>query len=437
MTELVGGFNTIAGNSSLNTIKNRLSAGEEVVVPSDLKFCKPKYGAPLLREPVKVRASSTSYISNGNNEIIVQLSNDGNYDFRRGYLTFDVQLSATGATYVRLAQGVWCIFYRMRTLLGFELENIQEYNRLFSLLWEALNDDRQSSVLALELMGIGTPLDRDIWGTQIKNYAMPLLSGFFDKDLLPLMMFTQIAELRLTMGDATTFVETDGTSPIVTITNFQFHCERISASSPFNVKVKSEIALSGLTLSFPTFQYYSQGLAAGSANLNSIFVNHKSASMLSILQVWTPQGTVNTTTVNDKFVTWPRLTDKHQFKIFGRFYPEEAVTYPAITAAEAYFTYLNWLTEEWQLSGELRGTPAPISNLEFTQGNEFIIILDVKGFPFDKEVINALGTENSTVQLQFDAYIPVALPVAYRSDFFVQYQRQIYINPQGVAVVTF
>lgn len=437
MSVIVGGYNEVASNTSFNTIQQRFTAKSTVSVPSDLRITSAKYGTPLLREPVKIRVQSSTFMSNGNNEVIVQLSNDGIYDFRRGYVTYDVTLSQTGGTYIRLAQGAWSIWYRMRTLLGFELENMQEYNRIYSLLWDAINDERQSAVIGMGLMGIGTPSQRNTLGATTSHYAIPLLSGFLDQDPLPLNMFNQVAELRLTMGDASTFVECDGASPIVTISNFILHCERISASSSYTASVQSSVLTQGLTLSFPTWQYYSQSLPAGSQNLNSLFINHKSASLSSIVQIWTPQQTVNSTTTNDKFLNWQRLTNQHQFKIYGRFFPEEAIVYNDPAATEAYFVYLNWLTDEWQLSGELRGTPAPISNLQFSQGNRFLTIMDVNGYPEDKDVINALGTENSTVQLQFDAYLTNALATPQRADFFVKYHRQIYVNPAGVAVITY
>ncbi len=431
-----GGYDQIAASSNFNTIKSRFSASEELSVPSDLRFTKSRYGAPLVREPVKVRVQNTSYVSNGNNEVILQFPNDGIYHFQRGYLTFDVAISVTGGTYRRLAQGVWSIWYRMKTLLGFELENMQEYGKIFSLLWDAINDDRQSSVLAREMMGIGTQTERNAWGTITKKYACPLLSGFFDRDPIPLNMYNSVAELRLTMGDPATFVETDGTQIVVTVTNFKFHCERISATSVFYNLVKTQILTSGLTINFATWQYYTQSVPTGTVGLFSSFVNHKSASMSSIIQIWTPQNAVNNPLINDRFTTFPCLTYQHQWKIFGKFFPEEPVVYTDPIKIEPYFTYLNWLTNEWQLSGDLRGTPAPISAQEFSNGDRFFAILDLNGYPDDLGVINAISTENSTVNLQYDAYITAPLVEPMRQDFFVKYQKQIYLNPQGVAVVT-
>lgn len=436
MSYTVGGFDNLSSRTAFNTIKDRFSASGTVIIPHDLKICAAKYGSPNLREPVKIRSASTSYASNGNNEVIWQLNNDGIYDFRRGYITFDVAIAKTGGTYARLASGSWSIWYRMRTLLGFELENIQEYNRLFSMLWNAENDVRQSGNYGM-LFGLGTATDRNAAGAVVQHYAMPLLSGWLGTDPLPLNMFNVVSELRLTMGDATTFVETDGTAPVVTITNLLLHCERVSAASPYYDFVKSAVLTGGLNLSFPTWQYYSQSLATGSQNLNSIIINHKSASMKSIVMVWTAQQTVNTTTTNDKFITWPNLMNKSQWKVFGRFFPEEPIVFADPFTAEAYFIYLNWLTDEWHLSGNLPGTPPPIAAVDFAQGNQFLSILDVNGYPYDKDVINALGTENSTVQLQHDVYLTNALTQPFRADFFVDYQRQIYVNSTGTAVVSY
>lgn len=437
MSLAAGGFDTINGDRSLANVKDRFNATQEVIVPSDLLIKRSKIGAPLIREPVKIRSDAISYASNGNNEIIIRCSNDGYYDFGRGYVTFDVALSATGSTYVRLAQGAWSIIYRLKTLLGFELENIQDYNRIYSLLWKSLNDARQSENLGLGLMGLGTASARNALGATTAHYAIPILSGFFSNEVLPLSNFISIPELRLTLADASTCVETDGTSPIITVSNVQFHCERINASSAYVGLMQGKILSEGITLGFPTWQIYSQSVASGSQNIQSLIINHKSASLSSIVQIWVPQQTINTTTVSDKFVTYSKLTNKHQWKVNGKFYPEEPLTYSDTYAAEAYFTYLNWLTDEWQLDGELRSTPAPIGVTEFALGTSFLTILDINGYPEDKNVINPIGTENSTVQLQFDAYLTNALAVPYLSVFMVKYYKQIYINPKGLAVITY
>lgn len=431
------GFNAAAGNQTSEIQTQRFGGDLETIVPSDLLFSKPQRGVPILRSFVKIRAQQSSYISNGNNEIIIRMPNDSFYDARRGFISFDVQITTTGGTYRRLAEGVWSMFYRNKTLLGFEMENIVEYNRLFSLLWEAKNDERQSSNLAKGLMGIGTPAERNGFGTVVQHYAMPYLSGFFDTEILPFNMMNVICEIRLTLDDASKFVETDGTVPIVTITNVMFHAERISASSRFVSMMMSKIQSSGLTLGFPTYNYYSQAVAAGSQNLNTLTINHKTASLYHIIQIWTNQNTVNSTTTNDKFVTYPKLTYQHQFKLNNAFIPEEPVVYTDQFAAEAYFNYINWLTKKWYLSGDLQGTPAPIQVNDFSNGDKFILIVDVNGYPLDPDVINPVGNENDSIQMQLDLYITNPLPVPYRSDFFVCYHRQINISPKGVVAVTF
>jgi hypothetical protein len=393
-------------------------------------------GVPILRQPVKVRATQTSFASNSNNEIIFQLPNDTFYDARRGYLTFDANVSATGGTYVRLSEGIWSIFYRMRTLVGFELENIQEYNRLTSMLWESTNDARQSSAVGRGLMGIGTPTERNILASGTAHYACPVFSGLFDQEVLPLSLFENICELRMTLGDASTFVETDGTAPIVTISNVQFHLERIVSSSAFIAERKSAILQNGLDLGFATYNYYSQTIPIGTSSLQSLTINHKTASVRKLISLITAQNSVNDTTVNDKFLTWPKITYQHQFRMNNRLIPEEPVVYQDTYAAEAFFNYLN-THNKWNFSGDLTFSPAPISAEQFSLGNRFMMIVDVNGYPYDPNVINPVGNDNTAIQMQLDIYITTPTAVAYRVDSFVMYHRQIRLNPDRTIDVRF
>jgi len=430
-----GNSDPISGTNTSTIQKSKFGYGIPTVVPSDLLFTESKLGVPVTRGPIKRRAQQTEYNSLGNNEIIFQFPNDSLYDARRGYLTFDLAINTVGGTYKRIAEGIWSVFYRIRTKLGFELENMFEYNRYYSIIWDALNDARQSSAVARKLMGIGTPTERNILGASTSHYVMPLLSGFFDQDMLPLNLINNIAELFLNLGDAATYVETDGASPTITITNLRFHMEKISAANEYLQRVRAAMGSSGLTLGYNTVNYYSQNLNAGASSIQSIIINHKSASLKGFISVFTQSNQVANPLINDKFRTWLKFTDRHQLRLNERLFPEEPVEYGDVLSAEAYMTYLNW-AKKWNLSGNLRFEPPPITVEEFS-ADKFLLIVDVNGYPYDDDVINPVGNDNVSIQMQLDINIPLPLPANFRFDTFVSYFRQIKINANGTVDVTF
>jgi hypothetical protein len=430
------GYNTAATGASRNVQDQRFGYEGALAIPSDLKTPECRRGYTVLRQPVKIRAEQTTYTTNANNEIIIAFPNDAFYDTRRGYLTFDVNISTTGGGRKRLAEGVWCMLYRLRMLIPMEVENIQEYNRFYTLMWEMRNEARQAQIVGRGLMGIGTPAERDLLGATTTHYVCPLISGLLDNVMIPFRQINSRCELRLTLDDPTKFVETDGTNPVVSITNVQLHVERIVMDPTLNAKFANQFATAGLKIYFNTFNYFSQTVSAGAVELQTLTINNKYASLLDIIQIWIPQNTINNMLVNDKFRTWPKLSYKHQYLVNGVRMPEEPVTYSDINSAEAFLNYCNWL-RKWTFSGNLPMTPVPVGAQEFSQGSKFITIIDMDQYPYDDNVINPMSNESDAIQFQFDTYITNPLAVAHSSIFFTRYGRAIYVSPGGVAAVAF
>jgi hypothetical protein len=436
MSQMINGnADPLSGTNTEMFQKIKFGGGLSQIVPTDLLFVAPKLGVPLSRMPVKRRAEQTNYTSLGNNEIIIQFPNDSIYDARRGYITFDLAISVTGGTYKRIAEGIWSIFYRMRTILGFELENVFEYNRMYSIFWDAINDARQSSAVARKIMGIGTPTERNIMGATTTHYMMPLLSGFFDQDVLPLNFINNIVQLYLNLGDAATYVETDGTNPQINVSNVLFHFERIVAGNDYVDRIRSTMATSGLKLGFDTYNYYTQILPTGAQSTNTITINHKSASIKHFISVFTKAAEVSNPAINDKFRTWLKKTDQWQLRLNEKLFPEERVRYDDPYSIEQFLIYLNWLNK-WNFSGKLNFEPPPITVEEYS-ADKFLIIVDVNGYPYDKDVINPVGNDAVATQMQLDINIPVALTEVNRFDTFVCYFRQFVILSDGTARVTF
>jgi hypothetical protein len=130
------------------------NAGNKVmVIPDSLRFQTPKKGPPATRKEFRLPPVSTQYTTNSDNIVRFFFNNDSILDFTRGGFAFDVTISAPGATYVRAAQGIWSIFNRVRLICGgTELEDIREYGRLHSCLYETNREPDVGAVLGINLL---------------------------------------------------------------------------------------------------------------------------------------------------------------------------------------------------------------------------------------------------------------------------------------------
>jgi hypothetical protein len=196
------------------------------VIPNSIKFARPKQGPPGTRKEFRFNPDTTSYASNTNNIVRFRFNNDGLIDFSRGFFAFDLSLTGGTGTYARVSQGIWSIVNRVRLTTGNELEDMREYGRLHNLLWETHRDPEVGSVLG-EVYGYGTQSQRNTWGaTPTKDYAMPLLCGFFLTGPIPMGLFNQMLTLELYLEDPLRCIETDSPTPVVfTLTNVYFHYE--------------------------------------------------------------------------------------------------------------------------------------------------------------------------------------------------------------------
>jgi hypothetical protein len=239
------------------------------------------------------------------------------------------------------------------------------------------------------------------------------------------------------MDEASKFVETDGTIPVITISNVFLHCERIVPEMELRSKLDASFNSNGLQIAFYTFNDYSNTVAAGSNGKQTLIINQRYASLLDIILIWIPQSTINSTVVNDKFINWPRLTDQHQLILNNVRIPEENVVYSDAMAIEAYKNYQIWLNK-WRLDGILTGTPPPIGNSEFAEsGNRFFLIEDLREYPYDEDVINPVSNALDSINLQWDVYLTAPLPQVYRAQNLIRYLRKITVNPNHTVVVNF
>lgn len=435
-------------NSSLKATGANLGATDlgkfSAVVPNSLKFTSSKRGIGARRIPVKLRAEQQSYSSNNNKKIRILFPNNALYDTRNGYMTFDINVSANASTYVRVHQGVFSVFNRLTIVSGAtEVEDLRDYNRIYSALWKMINPPDVVSSIGNNLMGFGSQADRNLlYGSGTVSLCCPVYSGILNTELLP---FDNINGMFMDfyLEDPTMCVETDGTSPNVTLSNIIFHVERLELDGEYREYIKNYVNTNGLNIGFHTWERYINTLTTGTQQ--TLTIQHKSSSMNGMLNLFVNSTEINLTTVNDKFITWPSspaalgasAITQSQLLINGAVFPDEPIDCINALKAEPYQMYCRWIMK-WKLNGFLPIAP-PITNDAFN-GNapfldSFVQIDDLEAYPEEMDLINPFTTLGNNATLLKKIQFLAALPAGWQLDSWVEYFRQIVIQSNGNVVV--
>lgn len=359
------------------------------VIPNCLKFAVPRQGPPGTRKEFKLPAESTTYASNSNNIVRFFFTNSDIIDFSRGGIAFDVTITAPGATYVRVAQGIWSIFNRVRLTTGQELEDIREYNRLHSVLFEATREPDVGAVLG-SVYGYGTQSERNTWGaTPNKDYMMPLLCGLFLSSPLPMEVFTSRLQLELYLANPLTCIESDCPNPnqiTITLSNIYFHYEVLNLSEPTRTSFISN-AMSGSRYPYKSFVYYTQNITGATSD---IAIPHASSAIDAFVNFMIDSDTQNKIDVNNKFLTWNKNNClEHTLRINNEFYPVEPCQ--ANEDPQSYLMYLRWV-EKWRIGGTYNNPPT--ISFEDYNDDRFLIIYQMETYP-GESLVNQLSTQNA------------------------------------------
>lgn len=376
-----------------------------IVVPSAIKFAQPKQGPPGKRKEFRLPPEASSYASNSTNIIRFFFNNTGIVDFTRGFLAFDLTLTTPGgtSTYMRVEQGIWNLFNRIRLTTGGELEDMREYGRLHTLIWETHRDPDVGAALG-ELWGYGTQAQRNTWGaTASKDYSMPLLCGLFLTGPLTMGLFTQRLQLELYIENPLNCLETDANVPVVmSFTNVYFHYETLELDTA-TANSMANAAKSGVRYPFKSYVFYTQPVISAQADL---LIPHSSTGIDCFINVMVQNDNMSVTTVNDKKLMWlANGLTTYVLRFNNEFYPWEPVK--ADDDPQAYIAFLKWI-EKWKLGGIYRNPPV-IAFTEY-QTNKCVIISSLETYPGDGLVNNMStneGGNNVFLRIQLNAPPPV------------------------------
>ncbi len=374
-----------------------------VVIPDSVKFAVPKQGPPGTRKEFRLPPAASSYATNSDNIVRFFFNNSNIIDFTRGGIAFDVTITAPGATYVRASQGIWSAFNRVRLTTGQELEDIREYGRLASSLFEMYREPGVGGILG-EVYGYGTQAERNTWGaTANKDYMMPLLAGLFLSGPLPMTIFTQRLQLELYMEDPLRYIETDSAGPVtVSLTNIYFHYEVLELS-PMMATTLTSAAVAGVRYPYKSFVFYTQPVIAATQDL---LIPHSSPGIDGFIHFMVQNNNANDMTVNNKFLTWLfNNTTQHQLRINNEFFPLEPTQVQ--DDPQSYLEYLR-LVGKWQLGGVYKDPPT--ISISAYSSNRFIIVNQLETYPGDG-LVNNMSTAEGGNNVFLRLWMSVAPPV--------------------------
>lgn len=428
----------MAGYASSSPYVEGLPVGDR----SEYQYNAPKSGLNVWRLPRVLNPVDQSYTSDGNAIVRFRLPNDVPIDFRKGFIKYDIEINTgvgPGAgTYKRLSTLSTCPFERIRHHANNDtVEERTSANRISAIIWQSLQEQAVEDSLGLDVLGIGTPADRNAAGAVRSSYILPYDLGFLRAGVIPLHAFKNtVHEIELFIAQAKSFVESDATNPItVTISNLEWHVETVTSwdgsyeRSLFNMVDRSEFTI--WFQDWTTFQNLVQ------AKVQDLLISARAMSVNSIISAYFKTDTLYDPTVNDKFTRYEKYgTTSFQFRINGKYIPEEAIDCSAGNGIEAYMYYCRW-AGAW-FANAFGGRPTKV-NLDDFNTNSFLMVGDFRNNA--AQVLNNFSTDMSTGEMVFKLQLdgvggpPGVIPPGLAVMHYVSYNTVCQVLPSGKVLI--
>jgi len=312
------------------------------------------------------------------------------------------------------------------------------------MLWEIIQPIDVTGNMGVTSMGFGTQAQRNALGAASSTaYACPLFSGCLNTELLPFDNFNSAMELQLYLDDAVNFVETDGTSPVVTVSNVVFHMERLELDSSYRAQMRNYVNMNGLTIGFRSWDRIINTLTTGARQ--DIIIQAKNSSINGILNVFVNSAEIATTTVNDRFITWKPspstlgdgsagngVLQTCQLQINGTMFPDEPIDATTCSGWELYQILCLWLMK-FRLNGFIPIAP-PINSQAFIT-SRFVQIDDLEPYPEEGDLVNPFTTLMNSTSLTKKLVFNNTVGSGYQLDSYIEYYKLINVSTQGAVTV--
>lgn len=422
----------MANESNINSLP--------IHIPPSILHLTQSRSPNIYRESRILRPQSNSYATNGDNCVRFVLPQQ-NADFRSSFLSFDVTITVTGGTYKRLCQlGGASMINRMRWFNGQVEETTEYYNRIMNLTYQADVDADVKASIGQDLLGYGTQADRNAAGATVGDrVVIPVACGILNQGVMPLSILGRGNDFNFEfyLENPLYFVETDGTNPVVSITNVRWDYDYVySTDGSYEARIAKDIASGALQFGYASYSCFQNPVLN---TINDIQIPWRGNALTTIESILVDQGTISDPTVNDKFITWPKTLSngasvlEYQMQLKdGLWLPVEPIRCDQ-DAERSYITYLksrgfwsNDAVSQWR---------APIDTTSYNN-DSFLMVNNLNSIPVEAYArdyyFNNLSTlkqsQNTVFRLTLTA-TPPAQTVCYS---FVNYGTLLDVSRDGV-----
>jgi hypothetical protein len=254
------------------------------------------------------------------------LPNDTWYDFRMGYITFRFTSEAGGVpTFLRMSRYVWTVIKKQTLRLGAtEVEQIDKANliRTWHRLFMQTTDMQYQDVLLF-----GGSISDIVRGNQAAGwkFSIPIFFNALTEKPLPLHLSKDRWTLEFNLDNAANCLETDGTDPNFTVSDYRLWFHRVRPSEAFDNMFKDALSKGPIYLKFDTYLNH-EFIANATTTTFSQPVNERSTNITSIVVIARDMDTLTDPSQLGKFDTMNfNDLDNYQFRINGELYPPDPV----------------------------------------------------------------------------------------------------------------
>ena len=357
-----------------------------VAAPKTLRY-EQDAGLPVAIEARSNRrtfypTNGDSFSPTGTNVIRLTLNSQSFVDFSHSYLQFTFRNDAANARTLGLDMGV-PFFSRLQIMSGGqELEDIQEYSRLYAMLLAAQGSDltvnERSLTEAVKVGAHGRQLvtangaggtyqlrrqdqadhsadlitaingqnpdlhnaNDQVANTHERTFNIPLVSGIFNVEkYFPLLLTEQGLDVYLTLNPAVDVGVWSGANPnTYEINNVKYIAHEVNLDDSFVNQMKASMGATGgvLSMSSTTYRYYQDQKPATSTGTHTSNISCRVKSLKGLLV--RPQHAAMTNSVTNYAISTGQMMgiNEVQFRVGSVLYPQAPITFSDNNRGEAY-----------------------------------------------------------------------------------------------------
>lgn len=386
------------------------------------------------KTPKFINAMQQEYRARGNNIITFIIPNHSNWDWTDSMLTFNVRLTGTPGTYIRVHQGIWNVIARVRhTANNKKVEEMYDFNKIHNFKWVFEGDTETEASIGTDFLGIGTQATRNGWGAAAAGtvFGCPTGLGFMNAGIFPAKYLKEEHRIEFYINDPTYCLETDYTGLDIIISDIQWHAHVVTDaptgrnafgkaqdSLGFEAYLQRYVESGQFRVAYDSYETHQNPLLGVNQDL---VISHRAEAVKEIASFVINQTNLANPLINDRLMTWEKLTmTSYQYRMNGAYIPEVPVDCTA-DAKEAYWYYVRWVNS-WKSAGfkpDVVDNPNVTLN-DFNNGH-FIVLLNVRPSTDENHFVGTVSTVDHNTDPQLNIKFSVPPAAGYIAEHFIRF----------------